>query len=183
MSDNWHEIAWLAVKHKIDRNSRRNRQLRKICAFLDMDGVVNVFYPEGTPEYAYRLEHRDDEMCMADKPGVKRLSDLFLEYGIDVVISSSWRYDGIAFCRSYLEKAGMDPTVHVVGATPCKQEGTREMHIAEYLLDHPDYAQYLIFDDMAMPHLRKHLLQCDCTQGYTEELDHRARTLLKGYQK
>lgn len=174
-------MSWYKITQQLQAIAHTNAKDGKIYAFLDMDGVVNVFFPEGTPEYAYRLEHQNDEMCMADRAGVKRLSKLFMQNDIYVVISSTWRLDGIDFCRTYLEKAGMDKRVHIVDGTPYMPQSSREMEIVTYLLEHQNFKQFIILDDMAMPHLKKHLLHCDCTKGYTEELHQRAERLLNDH--
>lgn len=182
MKEEYTEREWRALVRRLDECGEKNRRagVKKVYAFLDFDGVINVFHEPGTPEFE-RLSHQDPEhFNFADPVCVKRFSRLAADYDMDVVISSSWRYAGLKYCRSYLLQAGLDEKVRITGVTDEELHGSREKKITDYLSQRMDFAQYLIFDDILMKHLRGHLLHCDCRRGYTEELDRRARTILKG---
>lgn len=174
------EFEWQQRVKKTDRRAFINRWTgkKKIYAFLDFDGVINVMYPPGSPQYE-RLAKNSGEMDFADPDCVSRFSKLCMDFDIEVIISSSWRYAGIDFCYNYLVKAGMDKRVKVVDVTEDSFTNTREMQITNYLFAHPDYGEYLIFDDIEMDHLQKHQLLCSADQGYTEALDQKARKILK----
>lgn len=180
MIDGLDEFEWQDRVKKTEWRAFLNRWTgkKKIYAFLDFDGVINVMYPPGSPQYE-RFAKKSAAMDFADPDCVKRFSDLCMDFDIEVIISSSWRYAGISFCYDYLVKAGMDERVKVVDATEDSFTSTREMQITNYLFAHPDYGEYLIFDDMEMDHLEKHLLHCNAHEGYTEELDAKARKILK----
>lgn len=182
MKKEYGELRWRVLVRGLERRAERNRRAggRKIYGFLDFDGVINVFHQPGSPEYERLLQQDPEHFNFADPGCVRRVSDLCVDYGIDIVISSSWRYAGLEYCRSYLKDAGMSDRVRFAGVTDDAVSGSREKKIVDYLRAHDDYIQFLVFDDIYMKHLRRHLLHCDCTQGYTEELDEQARRILGG---
>lgn len=169
--------------HQCERTAARNRKngKRKIYAFLDFDGVINVFYPPGSPQYEHLVElsKQNVPFQFSDEDCLKRLSGLCLDSDIDLIISSSWRYSGLAYCKDYLVNGGMDPAVKVTGMTSDVIGKTREELILQYLQENPDYQGFLILDDMSMPHLDKYLVHCDSMHGYDEEMDQKARQILK----
>lgn len=185
MSEELTEFQWKKRVLKTEWQAFLNRRKgkRKVYGFLDFDGVINVFYPPGSPQYERFAKKTGDELNFADPECVARISKLCLDYDIEVIISSSWRYAGIPYCRKYLLKAGLDERVKIGGVTDDGFSGSREIKITDYLFEHPDYGEYLIFDDIDMKHLGSHQLLCKADKGYTEELDQRAREILerKGY--
>lgn len=180
MKKEYSEFRWRAVVRGLERKAEENRRAgrKRIYGFLDFDGVINVFHQPGTPEYERLLQQDPEHFNFADPGCVRRVSSLCTDYGIDVVISSSWRYAGLDYCRAYLIDAGMDEQVKFAGMTDDAVSGSREKKITDFLHAHNDYVQFLVFDDIYMKHLRSHLLHCDSTKGYTEELDERARRIL-----
>lgn len=169
--------------HQCEKTAAHNRQngRSKIYAFLDFDGVINVFYPPGSSQYEHLVElsKQNVPFQFSDEDCLKRLSSLCLDYDINLIISSSWRYSGLAYCQDYLVKGGLDKNVKVTGMTSDVIGKTREELILRYLQEHPDYSGFLILDDMPMPHLYKYLVHCDSMHGYDEKQDEKARQILQ----
>ena len=185
MSEELSEFDWKLRVKDLELRAYINRKLgrKKICAFLDFDGVINVMYPAGAPQYERLVKQIAEDMNFADSEVVRRFSRLCLDYDMEVVITSSWRYSGLEYCRDYLIHAGMDTRVKIVGMTDDEFSSSREMKITDYLFAHPGYGEFLIFDDIDMKHLSAHQMLCKPDSGYTEALDQRARKILesKGY--
>lgn len=154
---------------------------RKIYLFLDFDGVINVFYMPGTPEYEKKLEESKESFEFADHDAVQRLNALSRDFPISVVISSSWRFGTLKSCTEYLEKAGLSSQVTIAGTTQTDHFQTREEDIQQYLLEHPDFTGFIIFDDGAMPSLSDYLVQTNPLKGWDKERDIYARDILKKF--
>lgn len=174
---------WVGINQKITEIQQKNRthsSKNKFYGFLDFDGVVNVFYPPGSPQYERLLAQETIDFNFSDPGCVERFSKLCLEYDIQVVISSSWRYSGLDYCRDYLIKGGLSEDVDIIDITDIDLWSCdREMHITDYLFAHPDFTGFLIFDDLRMPHLMMNLVHCETLKGYTEEKDLEARAKLE----
>lgn len=151
----------------------------KIYGFLDFDGVINVFPSPGTPQYERLLEQQAKDFQFSDPDCVKRLSDFCIDYDMDIIISSSWRYSGLDFCKDYMYKGGFSKKARIIDTTDLEIDFNRELHITDYLLEHTDYLGYLIFDDLMMPHLTTHLVKCETLSGYTAERDIIARAKME----
>ena len=172
-------IQWFIDQKRIRSIIRSNkyREDSVIYMFLDFDGVINIFLLEGTPEY--ELAVSKDEFDFANRDCVKRLNQLCHDYPqIKVVVSSSWRYAGLAYCQEYLERAGMDPSIRLHDMTDAVTNLPREEHIVDYLFSHEDFRGLIIFDDMKMKNLNEYLVQTDCLIGWNEERDAYARKIL-----
>ncbi len=161
-----------------DQTMAENRQkgIHKYYLFLDFDGVINVFYLPGTPEYEEMVKMEEFEF--ADRRCVARLQALCRDYPIEVIISSSWRFSGLKNCIEYLRKAGLSEDTPIVDVTQGEKWQTRESDIHQYLYEHPDFSGYIVFDDMRMPHIPGHMVQTDPLKGWDAERDAYARTLL-----
>ena len=114
----------------------------------------------------------------ADRKCVGRLNSICKDYPIEVILSSSWRFSGVDYCRKYLETAGLESHVHIAGTTQTEVFQHREKDILQYITDHPDCAGYIVFDDGSMPHLAGHMIQTNPFRGWDEERDRYARLLL-----
>ncbi len=138
----------------------------KCYAFLDFDGVINLW---NKPIDGNTQSINEAEYQFLDRPSVERFSGFCLESGVSIVISSSWRFKGLDYCRNYLLYGGLDPRIPVVGTTALDLDADREIHITDFLLRHPDFSSYMIFDDMQLPHLSSHEIMCDTQVGFDEE--------------
>lgn len=161
--------------------TNRKTGLRKFYLFLDFDGVINVFFMPGTPEYEKKAAESKDHFDFADRGAVEHLNNLSRDYPISLVISSSWRFGGLKSCVKYLKEAGMSDQITIAGTTQIDHFQTREEDIQEYLLSHPDFTGFIIFDDGNMPNLSKYLVLTNPLKGWNEERDTYARNILKNF--
>lgn len=164
-----------AVKEQMRRNRLEGKSYRVL--FLDFDGVVNVPYEYGTPEYNAAMEEGVYDFFRPEI--VVRLNRLIHDYDLHVVISSSWRYSGIEFCQNSLKNAGFDEDVVIQGTTALS-EGfpPRWSEILEYTEAHPEISEILILDDIPMKKLSEFAVQTNFEDGYTDQSDHMARYIL-----
>lgn len=84
--------------------------------FLDVDGVLNceLFYEQRikkTP--STKLEHDIDQFCPKRIGWLNRLCE---ETGAKVVLSSTWRYSGLEYCRNIFKEVGA--TFEIIDITP-----------------------------------------------------------------
>ena len=160
---------------RMDRNRRKGRKHRIL--FLDFDGVVNVPYTFGTPEYEDAMARGVYDFFRPEI--VERLNRLIHEYDLKVVISSSWRWQGIDFCRNSLYEAGFDQDVAVEGLTPTPEDyPPRHQEILDYLDGVRDVTAILILDDIPMRVLSDYAVETVFDDGYTAECDTTARAIL-----
>ncbi len=175
-------FEWMADHRRLKKimNANRNKEDSVIYMFLDFDGVINIFLLEGTPEYEKALAKK--EFDFANRECVQRFNRFMADYpDVKVVVSSSWRYAGLPYCQDYLEKAGMDPKIRLELQTDSHTMKPRELHITDFLFEHPDFKGFIIFDDMKMPHLDDYLVRTDCLVGWNDERDAYARKILEKY--
>lgn len=159
----------------------QKKGIEKIYLFLDFDGVINVFYEEGTEAYKKKEKEAAENFDFADYDCIKRLDALIDAYPIKVIISSSWRFGQLKQCRQYLTKAGLKNTKAVVDTTQMDELQSRSADIEQYLLEHPDYSGFLIFDDLDLPDLQKYLVQTNPMIGYDEKAAARAKRILRKF--
>ena len=164
-----------AVTRQMLRNRIENRIHRVL--FLDFDGVVNVPYEYGTPEFDAAMAQGVYDFFRPEI--VERLDKLIHEFDLHVVISSSWRYSGMEFCQNSLRNAGFSEDVIIEDLTVLS-EGMppRYLEILEYLEDHPRISEILILDDLPMHGLSDYAVQTVFEDGYNEAADRQARAIL-----
>ena len=115
--------------------------------FLDIDGVLNVMYPE-----------RDEYGSIFHPHLVENLRRLINETGAKIVISSSWRHSGEkvmkemwAFRNLPGEVVGITPWFidndEETRSLPFKEKAERGQEIEAYLNEHPEITNYVIIDD------------------------------------
>ena len=175
-------FEWLIDHRKLQKIMKANRSNPDSCIymFLDFDGVINIFLLEGTPEYEKALAKK--EFDFANRECVQRFNRFMNDFPmIKVVVSSSWRYAGLPYCQEYLEKAGMDPKIRLEYQTDSVTMKPREIHITDFLFEHPDFRGFIIFDDMKMPNLEEYLVRTDCLIGWNDERDAYARKNIQKY--
>ena len=157
-------------------NNRRKRQIHRVL-FLDFDGVVNIPYEFGTPEYNDAMDRGVYDFFRPEI--VERLNTLIHEYDLHIVISSSWRFSGIQFCQDSLWNAGFDRDVVIEGLTPLTDDfRPRDEEILDYLEAHPEISSVLILDDIPMRELKDYAVQTIFEEGYSKSCDQTARAIL-----
>lgn len=145
--------------------------------FLDFDGVFNVSYETDSPEFRKAAEKGNFNFYRSDI--VERLNRLIHEYELHVVVSSSWRYSGIAFCQQSLYEAGFDSDVIIEDITETGENwAERWKEILNYTEAHNDLSAILILDDINMKVLSPYAVQTEFYSGYTESCDSNARNIL-----
>ena len=98
-------------------SDNRKKGIRKYALFLDFDGVIHVFYVEGTKKYRDALKRMKHNFDFVDPESLANVDRLVEKYDMDVIISSSWRYNGLDYCQKYLAKSGMKNNDHVIATT------------------------------------------------------------------
>ncbi len=162
------------MKMKMKRNDRQGSKLRYL--FLDFDGVINVPYEPDTPEFEYAVSHNYD---FFRRDMVNRVNRLCADYGLQTVITSSWRFNGMDFCRKVLYEAGFDRNLILAGATDSENIFEhRAVLIHKWVSEHPETAAIMILDDIPMSALSDYEANTDFDEGYTEEKDQEARRKL-----
>jgi len=166
------------LQQTMHANQRKNRSGWPVLyLFLDFDGVINVPYEVGTHQYAQAVDTGD--FRLANQHCIERLSRLCLEFKPKVIITSSWRYSGLDYCRQYLQESGLDKQVNVCGMLPVEEEDRRENQILHYLAKHPDYEGILVLDDMKMDVLADYQVRTEFDFGYTDDCDKKARAIFQ----
>jgi hypothetical protein len=115
--------------------------------FLDIDGVLNVMYPE-----------RDEYGSIFHPHLVDNLKMIIDATGAKLVISSSWRHSGEIIMKEMWKFRNLPG--EVIGITPWfiddeprdeklsfKEEAERGREIDAYMKDHPEITNYVIIDD------------------------------------
>lgn len=168
------ETQWEDRLQEIDQIAVNNIKhgKKKYYLFLDFDGVINIWHVKNPQSI------KDNDSQFADIPSIKRLSDLCLKYNLYIIISSSWRFAGAAYCANYLKRCGLKKGCKVAGITKQDFE-ERQMHITDYLLEHPDYTGFMVLDDLYLPHLDKNLVKCETLEGFDKQKQHQAYMKMK----
>lgn len=110
--------------------------------FLDYDGVVNtpMWDEDGTHcRYNFPKDNKVNNF-----QAVQWVSEFCQKYCYSIVVSSTWRMD-----KNYKEcliNGGMRDGIEILGRTKILGK-TRGAEIEEYLQEHPEVDNYLIFDD------------------------------------
>ena len=120
--------------------------MSKKVLFLDYDDVVNKAMwkkrDDGVWVCAYNFP-RDGKVN--DEQAVQWVSEFCEKYGYSIVVSSTWRrYDNYKEC---LLNAGLREGIAIDGATPVLND-IRGVEITQYLKEHREIEEYMIFDDM-----------------------------------
>lgn len=113
--------------------------------FLDIDGVLNhqkhyewlMTTNEPTPmQRTYPYTEFNPESC-------KLLKEVIDETDAQIVVSSSWRLDGLAKINKLLRFFGLPNAIDI---TPCLNTA-RGIEIDAWLAAHPEVDKYVILDD------------------------------------
>ena len=113
--------------------------------FLDIDGVLNH-------EEHYKWLHNTDEPTPLQRTypytefnpkSCQLLKEIVEETGAEIVVSSSWRLDGLAKLNKLFRFFGLPNAIDI---TPCLNTA-RGIEIGAWLAAHPEVDKYVILDD------------------------------------
>ena len=155
--------------------------------FIDFDGPI-------IPVMSHR-NRVSGKSLSAWPPCVAALNRITNATGAKIVVSSTWRADGITKTRDRLKGWGV--TAEVVGLTPhLDREGAnglwqsvpRGLEIAEWIaryeeMREPIEAFVILDDDSDMEHLKPFLIQTPFEAGLTEADADRAIEMLSGAKR
>lgn len=153
--------------------------------FLDFDGVVNTPWWSRDENGGYICKYNfpcDGKVnnCQA----VQWVSEFCEKFNYSIVISSTWRMDGLKKCSEYLLKAGLRKSIEILGITPDLISKPRGCEISLWLKNHQEVEKFLIFDDDDdMMNLADKLVKCDTVVGFTQREFNEARTLHEAFNK
>ena len=163
----------------------------KNIIFLDFDGVLNCqdFYQKLQREQALNTIGTQKDI---DPWRVSLLNTLCKDTNSSIVISSSWRYSGLEYCKKALKLAGAE--FEIIDSTPIlnyKEVGhtpPRGVEIKAWLDDNcytlfgihsHDFYRYAIIDDDSDMLLNQqyHFFRTDPYSGLTPHICDRIKTL------
>ena len=144
--------------------------------FLDIDGVLNhenhykwlMETDEPTPlQRVYPYSEFNPESC-------KILNRIIKETGCKIVLSSSWRLDGINRMNILFKHFGL-PRIYDITPSLCERFGSlcRGKEIDKWLSEHPEVNKYVIVDDDSdmEEHQLPYFVKTDAyTNGLNEEI-------------
>lgn len=112
------------------------------------------------------------------------VSEFCEKHGYAIVISSTWRMDGLGVCAKCLRNGGLRDGVEIVGMTPRSESGYRGGEIKEWLDTHPEVDGFLIFDDDCdMEPYMDRLVRCRYDAGFLLNEFVRAETIHEAFNK
>lgn len=136
--------------------------------FLDFDGVVNIPYWHKDENGKFRSDFNfPHDGTVNNFQAIQWVSEFCEKYNYNIVVSSTWRI-GDFDCMKCLYDSGLRENIKVIGATPRIDGAKRGDEITEWLKQHAEVKNYLIFDDdtdMTI-HIDR-LVKCDCVVGFT----------------
>jgi hypothetical protein len=139
--------------------------------FLDIDGVLNVL-----------CEGRDEFGCIFHKHFEDNLKNIIKQTQAKIVISSTWRADGLQKMQDMWVKRGL--AGEVIDITPMEVEGElferyyepgadRGYEIQQYIEDHPKITKYCIIDDDSdmLNHQLKYFVRTFANRDHSDYVD------------
>lgn len=141
--------------------------MKQFYLFLDFDGVVNVFYEPGTPKYEQVIAQQT--YFQADRDCVQWLNRLVKHFSLKIVITSSWRWNGLVFCKQHLVDGGFLYPEQIVDMTSLNDHISRDTLILDYIQNH-DIEVYAVLDDLDLPELNGHMFQTKPHLGIDESI-------------
>ena len=97
---------------------------------------------------------------------------------MDIVISSTWRFSGLSFCRKYLRQHGFHNYHMVKDTTELNWSHTREEEIQRYLRLHPQYTKWIILDDIPISCYENYQVQTNPFIGFDSAAKEKAEQIL-----
>lgn len=164
--------------------------------FLDLDGVLN------TANYYDRLQHEhlpteDIFGTLFDPNAVEQLSHIIDSTNAKIVISSSWRYSGIASMRAMWKERHLPGNLYDITSLFVADDyirahmddqsfdfyeamtSAREMEISAWLQEHPEVTNYVILDDLdSLRQHEAHLVKINPKTGITNDDAEQVITIL-----
>lgn len=149
--------------------------------FLDFDGVVNIpWWKKVNCVWECKYNFPEDGK-VNNTQAVQWVSKFCEKYNYKIVISSTWRKDGINVCVNCLRAAGLREGIDIVGCTPILDK-ERGHEITAWLKQRADVTGYLIFDDdVDMTEHTERLVKCRSAAGFTMEEYYHAESLHKAF--
>jgi len=131
--------------------------------FLDFDGVINSLQWFINKEGKWQLKY------LASEQSIQWVSDFCEKCNYRIVVSSTWRIDGLDACELYLRQSGLRDKIVVLDVTPNLHGKERGYEITEWLNQNDDIVEnYLIFDDDSdMTVHMDRFIKCDGKIGFT----------------
>lgn len=110
--------------------------------FLDIDGVLNSI------QAGIGRQGRSFDYEGLDKIGIQLLKEIVDSTGAKIVISSTWRSDGIEAIKGAFATKGWSEVMFdvIIGVTD-QGSGCRGDQINRWILANPECTQYVIIDD------------------------------------
>lgn len=131
--------------------------------FLDIDGVLNSekYYQNGRTNLSYPLSE-------IDPASVDLINYIVSETGCKIVLSSSWRLNGLNECNNIFKKVGL-PKIYDI--TPIHSvRGCRGEEIQEWLKTKQVESYVILDDDRDMlPEQQPHFINTYFVTGVTKE--------------
>ena len=181
---------------KIEANEMPKEKCKII--FLDLDGVLN------TANYYDRIQHEhlpteDIFGTLFDPKAVEQLSHIIDSTQAKIVISSSWRYSGIANMRAMWKARQLPGEIYDITSLHVADDYiqsqmennpndfdlydamilAREMEIALWLEEHPEVTNYVILDDLdSFRQHEAHLVKINPKTGIANDDTERVITIL-----
>lgn len=128
--------------------------------FLDFDGVINSLQWIKNENNEWKCKYS------ANIQSIQWISEFCEKYNYKVIISSTWRYDGLEKCKKYLYDNSFRRSIDIIDTTPILHT-KRGDEITEWLSKHP-VEKYIIFDDDSdMTIHMNRLIKSNCFVGFT----------------
>lgn len=116
--------------------------------FLDIDGVLNH-----EQHYKWLMETDEPTELQRVYPysefnpkSCQLLNDIIKETGAKIVVSSSWRLDGVARLNGLFKHVGL-PNIYGITPVFIPHNKVRGDEIKKWLSEHPEVDKYIILDD------------------------------------
>lgn len=152
--------TWVSAYHKSHPGVRRN------LLFLDFDGVINTYKEDANRKMFTGKRSHMKFMDVSDAESMKNLNKLMKKYNPEIIVSSSWRYSGLDYCRDYLYHCGLIESARITDTTCTDELSPRHEEILSWLEKHPDFTNFVILDDIYMSELSKHQVMTEFPDGF-----------------
>lgn len=132
--------------------------------FLDYDGVVNTpMWSADRKKYTFGSPNDNK---VNNFQCVQWVSEFCQKYKYSIVVSSTWRFDNDNY-KKCLINGGLRDDIEILGRTPYIAGANRGAEIQQYLTEHPEITNFLIFDDDTdMDGIIDHLVKCNPAIGF-----------------